>query len=333
MRKVLVTGGGGFVGAALTKRLRGQGCHVTVLGRHRYPHLEALGVTCRVGDIGDRSVVHDSCDGVDTVFHVAAKAGIWGSWPSYRHTNVEGTANVLAACRAHGVSRLIYTSTPSVVFDRGDINGGDETLPYASRFLCHYARSKAVAERMVLAEHGDGLKTCAIRPHLIWGPDDPHLVPRLVERGKQGHLKIVGDGHNRVDISYIDNVVHAHLLAEKCLASSGICGGKAYFIGQERPVELWQWINDLFRHLQIAPVSQRVSRKTAYLAGLLLEAFHTVFCPAKEPKMTRFLAEQLSRSHFFSHARAERDFGYRPVVSLEEGQRRLLSWLHDHHVT
>ncbi|MBE0585010.1 MAG: NAD-dependent epimerase/dehydratase family protein, partial [Desulfofustis sp.] len=181
MNRILVTGGGGFVGSALVTRLCEQGCRVLALGRNYYPQVEKVGAQSIVGDISDLDFLRRSCRDVDTVFHVAAKAGIWGAWQDYETANVIGTANVLTACRENKVARLIYTSTPSVVFDCSDIRGGDETMPYADRFLCQYARSKAIAEQLVLAANSDDLKTCAIRPHLIWGPGDPHLLPRLID--------------------------------------------------------------------------------------------------------------------------------------------------------
>ncbi len=327
MNTILVTGGGGFVGSALVARLCEQGHRVTTLARHHYPELERHGARSLIGDISDLDCVRRSCRDVETVFHVAAKAGIWGRRQDYEQTNVHGTVNVIQACRENGVARLVYTSTPSVVFARADISGGDETLPYPENFLCHYARSKASAEQQILAANSEQLKTCAIRPHLIWGPGDPHLIPRLVDRGRRGELSIVGDGTNQVDISYIDNVVHAHLLAYHCLEKSDKCGGQAYFIGQEHPVNLWQWINELFAELQIPPVRRRVARPLAYYAGALLETVYRLLNLRGEPKMTRFLAEQLSRSHYFSHAKALRDLGYRPIVSLAEGQQRLLTWI------
>jgi len=327
MKHVLVTGGGGFVGSALVRRLVEYGCEVRVAGRKRYPHIERLDVQCIVGDIGDSAFVQEACRGIDTVFHTASKAGIWGSRQEYERTNVSGTENIVSACRKHGIPRLVYTSTPSVVFDCNDIENGDESLPYAEQFLCHYARTKAVAERCILHNNAGGLKTCAIRPHLIWGPDDPHLIPRLLERGKQGKLKIVGTGTNTVDITYVDNVAHSHLLAAQSLAGDGAAAGKAYFIGQERPVSLWDWINGLYRDLGIAPITRKVPFNAAYRIGALLEMVYRFSARNNEPPMTRFLALQLARSHYFSHEQAEKDFGYRPIVSLEEGKEKLLAAL------
>lgn len=327
MEKVLVTGGGGFLGSAIVRQLVDKGCQVKVAGRHRYEQIEQLGAVCLVGDICDRNFTTEACRDVDTVFHVAAKAGIWGSWSEYNRVNFEGTINVATSCLANGVGCLVYTSTPSVVFDRADITGGDESLGYARKFLCGYSESKVRAERYLLENISDELRVCAIRPHLIWGPGDPHLIPRLLEKGRNGELRIVGDGLNKVDITFVDNAAHAHILAAESLHQSSRISGRPYFIGQERPVVLWDWINDLYRELGIAQLEKKVPLAVAYLAGLLLEGVHRMAMMEKEPRMTRFLALQLARSHYFSHTRACRDFGYKPLISIEEGTKRLLESL------
>jgi len=280
-----------------------------------------------VGDIRDGQFLTRAVRGCDAVFHVAAKAGIWGGREDYFSINLTGTEQVIHACRTNGIGILIHTSTPSVVFASHDLAGVDETTPYATRFLCHYAHSKALAEERVLAANGPDLKTVALRPHLIWGPGDTNLIPRLVERGRKGLLKQVGDGQNLVDIAYIDNVVEAHLLAAKNLANNASAAGKAYFISQGQPVNLWRWINELFAGLDIPPVTQQVSFSKAYTAGAVLECVYRALALRREPLMTRFLAQQLAKSHWFSIASARRDLGYEPKVSTEEGMKRLLAWL------
>jgi nucleoside-diphosphate-sugar epimerase len=325
--KAFVTGGGGFVGSAIVRQLVNKGVEVGVFGRNHYPHLEKLGVRQFQGDVLDSDLLIRFMQGYDTVFHVAAKAGIWGPKQEFEQTNVTGTRNVLGACLASNVHSLVYTSTPSVVFNRSDINGADERLPYAKHFLCYYASSKAVAEQMVLISNSEVLKTCALRPHLVWGPGDPHLVPRLIARGKAKKLKQVGNGQNMVDISYIDNVAEAHILAAENLLSSATAAGNAYFISQGEPVNLWNWINDLFERLNIAPVKKKINAKPAYAIGTLLEGIYLWFGLAKEPPMTRFLAEQLAKSHWFSIDKAKDDFGYEPRISTQEGMDRLLEWL------
>ncbi len=326
-QRILVTGGGGFIGKALVLALHGLGAEVQVFGRNRYPVLEALGIPCLRGDIRDAAAVHRAVAGKTCVFHVAAKAGIWGSRAEYMAINFQGSEHVLSACRNEGVGVLVYTSTPSVVFDRHDLSGADENLPYASRPLCAYAASKILAERAVLAASCGALKTVAIRPHLVWGPGDTNLVPRLLARGRAGQLAVIGTGSNRVDITYIDNAVHAHLLAADNLLSSGSATGQAFFIGQEAPINLWAWIDTLFARVGIRPVRRRLPLALAYGAGALLELGHSLSGRRQEPRMTRFLALQLARSHWFSHARAERLLGYRPLVDTAEGMDRLIAWL------
>ena len=325
-QNVLVTGGGGFIGRALTLALRRLGANVRVFGRSRYPDLEALGIPCIQGDIRDADAVRKAVAGTTCVFHTAARAGIWGPTAEYMSINFRGSENVPAACRAGGVPVLVHTSTPSVVFDRGDLRGADEGTPYAARPLCAYAASKILAEQAILAANGEGLRTAAIRPHLVWGPGDRNLIPRLLARGRAGRLPAVGRGDNLVDITYIDNAVFAHLLAAENLLTSATAAGQAFFIGQEAPVNLWRWIGALFARLGIPPIRRRVPEPLAYGAGALLELAYAAARLRREPPMTRFLAEQLAKSHWFSHARAERVLGYRPLVGTADGFERLVAW-------
>jgi nucleoside-diphosphate-sugar epimerase len=286
-----------------------------------------MGVQCHRGDIRDPVFLAQALAGRDTVFHVAAKAGIWGPRQEYFAINATGTANVIAACRKNDVPHLVYTSTPSVVFNRHDLEGVDERAPYATRPLCHYAASKILAEQAVLNANSEQLRTIAIRPHLVWGPGDHHLIPRLLERGRARTLSIVGSGANRVDIAYIDNVVHAHILAAENLWTSGSGAGQAFFIGQKEPVALWGWINALFARLAIPPVRRKVPFAVAFGAGLCLEMAQTLLRVESEPRMTRFLAHQMAKSHWFSHERAKTVLGYRQQVSTGAGMDRLVDWL------
>ena len=327
MQRVIVTGGGGFVGKALVRQLMARGIGVTVIGRNAYPEVRQMGATVARGDIRDPQFLATVFRDHDTVFHVAAKAGIWGAYQDYFSINVRGTENVLAACRASGIRRVVYTSTPSVVFRGGDLAGVDEGAPYADRFLCHYAATKVLAEKMVLGANGRNLLTTALRPHLVWGPGDTNLIPRLLARGRSRQLKIVGAGENLVDISYIDNVATAHLLAAENLENSASAAGQAYFISQGEPVNLWGWINELFTRLEIPRVTRQVSFGKAYAAGFVFEKLYSLLGRNEEPPMTRFLAEQLAKSHWFSLEKARRDLGYRPEVSTAEGVDRLAAWL------
>jgi nucleoside-diphosphate-sugar epimerase len=305
-----------------------RGEQVRALVRRPAPELAALGAECVHGDIRDPQSLEVACRGVDTVFHVAAVAGLLGAWKTYYEANVVGTQNVIRACGRRGVTRLVFTSSPSVTFEGRDQRGIDESAPYARRWLAHYPRSKALAEQMILKANGQGgLLTCALRPHLIWGPGDQHLIPRLLDRARQGQLRQVGDGRNLIDAVYIENAAAAHLLAsDRLLPGSPICG-KAYFISNGEPVSCWQWINEILRLAGLSPIERRISFRSAYAAGAVLEGLWTLVGRSDEPRMTRFLASQLGTSHYFNISAARRDLGYEPKVSMAEGMERLQAWL------
>lgn len=321
--KVLITGGSGFVGGHLVDRLLARGYSVRSLGRSPQPKLAECRVEVVSGDLCDAEVVDAACDGVDAVFHVAARAGIWGSWESYYRPNVIGTQNVIAACRKNKVGRLIYTSTPSVVFNRKAIRAGDETMPYGRDWLCHYAHTKAIAEQAVLAADSDSLKVIALRPHLVFGPGDPHLLPRVVESALSGRLKIVGDGHNQVDVSYVGNVADAHLNALDAL-ERGHGNGSAYFISQGEPVELWPWINSILEGLGHAPLSRKVPLPAAYSVGTLCECWWTLQKRTDDPPMTRFVAVELAKDHYFDITAAKKVLGYRATVPMSDATQQTL---------
>lgn len=323
--KVLVTGGGGFLGRHVVERLLARGMDVRILGRSAQPELEKRGVEVVRGDIVDSAAVDRAVAGTEAVFHVAAKAGVWGSREEYFNANVLGTRHVLAACARHDVKRLVYTSTPSVVFTGEAFNGADESLPYGKNWLCPYPETKAQAEQEVLAANGrDGLRTCALRPHLIWGVGDPHIVPRLVERARKNRLRIVGDGQNRVDITHVKNAALAHVLALDAL-DSGTAAGRAYFLSQGEPVVLWDWINVLLERLGEPVVKRSITAKTATRAGRALEWIYKNFRLPGEPAMTRFVAVELSKDHWFDISAARRDLGYAPEVSTEAGLDELVA--------
>lgn len=320
----LVTGGGGFLGRYVVEQLVARGDRVRSLQRGDYPELAALGVEQIRADIRDAAAVHAACRDVDTVFHVAAIAGIWGPWRRYFEINTLGTRHVIAGCQRQGVRKLVFCSSPSVTFDGTDQCGVDESAPYPARWLCHYPHTKALAEQAVLAANGrHGLLTCALRPHLIWGPRDQHLIPRLIERARRGQLRRVGDGANLIDIVYVENAARAHLLAADALVEGAAACGRAYFISQGEPVNCWNWINDVLTLAELPPIRKSISARAAWNLGALLELAQMAFRIDREPRMTRFLAAQLSTSHYFNIAAARRDLGYVPTVSTAEGMRRL----------
>lgn len=330
--RALVTGGGGFLGGVIVRLLRERGDAVRSFSRHAHSEVESLGVEQVCGDLGDPVAVAAATRGCDVVFHIAAKAGVWGPWRDYHQANVIGTRNVLAACKANGVRRLVFTSSPSVVFAGRDQNGITESEPYPTRFLAHYPHTKALAEQAVLAANGPGLATVALRPHLIWGPGDPHLVPRLIERARAGRLRRIGRELKLVDTVYVDNAAAAHLQAADRLASGSPVAGKVYFISQGEPRPLWEFINRVLEAAGEPPVpsDRSIPVGRAYLGGAILEGTYRLVGVCREPPMTRFLARQLSSAHWFDLTAARRDLGYAPSISTAQGLTRLAEWCRTH---
>jgi nucleoside-diphosphate-sugar epimerase len=328
----LVTGGGGFLGGYIIEALLARGDRVRSFSRGDYPQLRAQGVEVIRGDIRDNEMLAAACAGIECVFHAAALPGIGMDREAYRSINQVGTELLLANCRRQGVRRFVFTSSPSVVFAGGDQCGIDEREPYDLGWMrahrAYYSEFKAGAEQAVLAANGAAMKTCALRPHLIWGPGDTHLIPRLIARACSGRLWRVGDGTNLVDITHVENAADAHLLAADALsAATASLAGKAYFISQGDPVNCWQWIDEVLALADLPAVKRSMSFKTAWRIGAACETAYRVLRLKREPPMTRFLAAQLARSHWFDISAARRDLGYQPRVSTAEGMQRLGKWL------
>jgi len=335
------------LGGAIVRQLLARGDEVWSFARGDYPELEDVGVAVLRGDLArgadvDRCFAEAAAAGCETVFHVAALAGSWGPESAYRAVNIEGTEHVIAACRNHGLRRLVYTSSPSVVLSGRDVEGGDESLPYPAHWLAHYPATKAAAEQRVLAANDGELATVSLRPHLIWGPGDGHLLPRLVDRSRRGRLRRIGQGDKLIDAVYIDDAAQAHLLADGRLlgeregAGRGSAqrpgrdgepvAGRAFFITAGDPIETWTMVNHLLAAAGEPPVTKRISARAARNAGAVLEAVWRLLRLSTEPPMTRWVAEELSTSHWFDISAARRDLGYAPRVSLQDGLARLRAW-------
>ena len=321
--KALVTGGGGFLGGAIVKALLKRGDTVKSIQRGDYPFLKQLGVETYKGDLTNFGDINEAVKGCDVVFHVAAKAGVWGDYEDYYQANVVATKNVINACLENNVANLVYTSTPSVVFDGESEEGINESAPYTKNFFNAYQKTKAEAEQLVIKSNGDSLKTVSLRPHLIWGPGDNHLVPRIINRAKAGRLKLVGDENYKVDSCYIDNAVNAHILAADELMSDFKCAGKCYFISNDEPISMAELINKILFAAGLPEVNKRVSESLAYSLGAVLEFLYKTFHIKNEPIMTRFVAKQLSTAHWFDLSAAKYDFAYEVLVTIDEGMAHL----------
>ncbi|QYM79032.1 NAD-dependent epimerase/dehydratase family protein [Horticoccus luteus] len=324
----LVTGGTGFLGSHVVEKLLDQGRSVTVLARNPAPTWEARGVRFVRAALEDSAAVAEACAGMATVFHVAAKVGVWGRYGDFYRANVLGTRAIIEGCRRHAVPRLVYTSTPSVVYTGSDLAGVDESLPLTTSCPSPYPLTKAMAEREVLAANSATLRTVALRPHLIWGAGDPHLVPRLLARARAGRLRIIGAGRNRVDLVHVQNASVAHLLAETALSRApSPAAGRAYFITNDDPVLLWEWINQLLSRMGLAEVKKRVPLPIASAAGAVAEEVWRGLALQGEPPLTRFVAAELAKDHWFNVTAAKRDLLFHPAVSMSAGMESLVESL------
>lgn len=327
--KVLVTGGGGFLGSNIVKALLKRGYEVTSFSRGHYPHIIEMGAKEIRGDIQNYNDIKNAFTGMDAIFHVAGKVGVWGKYKDYFNTNVLGTHHVVKACREHGIKKLVFTSSPSVVIGKDDLNNVDESIEYPKEYVFHYGKTKALAEQYIMQANDKELATVSIRPHLIFGPGDQNLFPRVVKTARDGKLKIIGDGENKVDIIYIDNAVDAHLQAFDALDFDSSVAGKTYFVGQEKPVKLWELVNTILDSHGIKPLNSKISTNTAYNIGAILEGIYRVLRIKQDPPMTRFIAMNMAKSHYFKHDNAKNDFGFEPKIDIETALKRTLPQRND----
>ncbi|MCI5066129.1 NAD-dependent epimerase/dehydratase family protein [bacterium] len=323
----LVTGGGGFLGKALVKRLILDGHRVKSLSRGRYEELDSLGVVTYQYDLGSEAPLPEGVlDGVEGVFHTAALVKMWGPRQAFVQTNIEGTRRLLDACRKAEVSRFVYTSSPSVIADGTDLNGVDESYPYPRHFEAFYPETKAAAEQIVLSASDQDLRCCSLRPHLIFGPGDTNLIPTVVQRARAGSLRRIGRGENLVDFSYIEDCVEAHICAMSALCQpSSPAAGRAYFVSQGDPYPLWRWIDTVLKHHSLPPVTRSIPYPVARSIAALLEFCSKTFPFLGEPRLTTFLVNEMYTSHYFDIGAARRDLGYVPRYTVEEALARTFS--------
>ena len=324
IKNVLVTGGGGFLGKAIVKKLIEKKLDVTSFSRNFYPELENMGVVQIQGDIADKNSVVKAFKNIDTVFHAAAKPGMWGPYEDYFMVNVKGTKNVISACIENKVKQLIHTSSPSVISDKKDKENVNESALYPEKYLTPYSDTKAQAEKLVSKVSNKDLQTIILRPHIIWGPGDNHLMPRLIKRAKR--LKRIGPKTCLMDTIYIDNAADAHILASEKLEENPSLSGNIYFVSQDEPINPWDMVDNVLAAAGLPKVKGNVSTRTAYTAGAFFEFVYKIFNIKAEPPLTRFAAIEMGASHWFNISRAKKDLGYYPKISIKEGLLRLKKW-------
>lgn len=321
--QILVTGATGFLGSHLTTALLNAGHQVTMLGRDFRPVQPqvAAGAQPLTVDLREHDAVVAACAGVDVVYHVGALSTAWGKYADFQAINVGGTQAVIDGCRQHGVQRLIYVSSPAVIFDGQDHRNVNEGEPYPKRFSSDYATTKKEGEDRVNAAHQQGLATVILRPKAIFGPGDRALLPRLLDRARKRRLPQLGAGTNLVDLTYVDNVVHALLLALDAPAAVG----NTYFITNGEHVPLWPTIRDVLQQLNLPAPVRTIPLGAALLVARFLE--RNARRTGREPLLTRYTVGILARTQTYDISAARRDLGYEPVVSVADGMARTIDQL------
>ncbi len=316
---VLVTGGGGFVGLALVRRLVELGYKVTSFSRNLHPEHLSLKVKIVRGNLLNSSDINTACNRIDTVFHNAAKVGVWGSYRDFFNTNVLGTSHLIDACIKNGIKKLIYTSSASVVFSGADIEGVNESISYPVKHVSHYTYTKAVAEQMVLSANSDTLKTIALRPHLIWGPGDTQLIPKIVQHAKSGKLRKPGKKDHLIDTTHINNLINACFQAMKKMDENPSVCGKAFFITNGKPVLVWDFINEITHSAGLPAVQKTIPEPLAFFIAWMLERIYLLLRIKSEPYITRFLVQELCTHHWFDISAARNFLEYNPIDYSSSG--------------
>ncbi len=319
--KILVTGGTGFLGQHLVRALQTDGHDVSFLGRDftRAQLLLQAGARPIVADLRDQAAIRQACEGIEVVYHVGALSAAWGKREDFYGSNVEGTRAVINGALAHGVRRLVYVSSPAVIFTGHDTHKASDDLPYPQRFTSLYALTKKLGEDLVNAA-ASRMETVILRPKAIFGPGDRTLLPRLVATARRGRLPQIGAGHNLVDLTYVENVVYALKLALHPSMGTG-----PYTITNDEHVPLWDMIRQVLRELGLSAHLRQIPIPVALTSAALMEARATL--TKQEPLLTRYTVNLLGRTQTYDISAARRDLGYSPRVSVAEGIRRTIETL------
>ncbi|GED29375.1 NAD-dependent epimerase/dehydratase family protein [Brevibacillus centrosporus] len=330
MKRVLVTGGTGFLGQKLATRLQDNGHLVTVIGRNEIAgrYLTDRGIAFVQADITDREAIRHACKGQEIVFHAAAFSSPWGKYTDMYATNVEGTIHTIEGCKAHGVERLVHVSTPSIYFDFEDRLDIKESAPLPRRFANSYAQTKYLAELEIEKAFQGGLATITIRPRGLFGPGDNAVLPRLIRANEEKFVPLVNGGKATIDLTYVENVVDALLL---CMDSPTRTLGRAFNITNGEPVTMIDVLREVFQRLGMPLRAKQISYREAYAAAWMLELASKTVLGYREPVLTRYSVGVLAKSQTLDISRAKDELGYQPRVSMQEGIELFTKWWRTQH--
>ncbi|KYQ90424.1 3beta-hydroxysteroid dehydrogenase [Tieghemostelium lacteum] len=327
-KSYLVVGGCGFLGRYIVESLLARGeKNVSVFDIRQ--SFEDSRVKFHIGDIRKKEDLLKACEGVTTVFHTASPTHGMG-YDIYYSVNVVGTEKLVEACVESQVKQLIYTSSSSVVFNGEDIDGGDETLPYVQHHIDPYNKTKELGEKSVISRNGkNGLLTCSLRPAGIFGPREVQGWPQYLKAAKEGKNKFMfGSGQNRCDWTYIDNVVHAHILAADKMVDGSKIPGSIYFITNDEPINFWEMPLYAYEAFGYDKPSLRIPYPIMYAIAWIIDTIVMLLSPFVKihPTITLFRIVYSSSTRVFNIQKAKDELSYRPIVSIKEGMERTKNW-------
>jgi nucleoside-diphosphate-sugar epimerase len=319
-RTAFVTGGSGFIGGALIRRLVADGWDVRGLARSDAAagKVADAGADAVRGDLGDPAAIKDGAEGCEHAFHAAASLAQWGPWEEFVRINLDGTGHALAGCREAGVRRFVHVGTEAALIAGQPLVNVDETAPLRPDSKAHYPASKAMAEQAVRAANGDGFETVVVRPRFVWGPGDQTLLPGMLEMVERGRFAWVGGGRHLTSTTHVDNTVEGLVLA----GERGR-GGEAYFVTDGEPVVFRDMVSDLLRTRGVEPPTRNVPAPVARAGAAICEALWKALPLKGPPPLSRFPIWISSLECTINISKARSELGYEPIVSIEEGLRQM----------
>lgn len=323
--KALVTGGTGFLGSRLARKLNESGYRVTAMGRNDAigKQLANEGIEFIRCDLRDKEKVIPLCKDNNYVFHCGALSSPWGKYKDFYDTNVEGTSHVIEGSQRANLKRLVYVSTPSIYFDMNHKCNVLETDPLPQRPINHYAATKLMAEELFDRAYQSGLPVIGIRPRGLFGPGDTSIIPRLIRVNHTFGVPIIDEGKALIDVTYVDNVVDSLLL---CADSDSGTLGKKYNITNGEPMYFIDLLTRLFQQLNTEFRPRRISFDTVYRTAAFMELLAKTILFGKEPVLTKYTVGILAKSQTLSIVSAQEELGYQPRISIEQGIQQFVRW-------
>jgi nucleoside-diphosphate-sugar epimerase len=315
-----VTGGSGFIGGRLIRRLVGDGWTVSALARSdsSAAKVSEAGAEPVMGDLDDVAPMTDGARGCDFAFHAAAALGEWGRREDFVRGNVDGTRNALRACRDAGVGRFVHVGTEAALLVGQALVNADETVPLRPDSKAHYSATKAMAEQTVLGANADGFETVVLRPRLVWGPGDTTILPALKDAVEKGRFSWIGGGRHLTSTTHVDNVVEGLVLA----ATRGT-PGNAYFVTDGDPVVFRDFVTELLATEDVEVPDRSVPLRVARPLAAVAEGAWGALRRPSPPPLTRLAVWLSALECTIDISKARRELGYEPVRTIEDGMAEL----------